>query len=175
MRPAVLCLITIALSIVPRTSWAQVSITSPAAGAPSSYRTTVLFGPSEPLLTYRIGGSIHFAISRASLPPLPAMVEVLLGSELVDVFAILSWDDTGATLSQINFVPYVTLTYSGTLPDSIDIAALPDGDLMLAVSAWDGSRSAWRPQSFSKSSGQDQLVLTSLGAAPESASIEQKP
>src|SRR5204863_7449937 len=42
MREAAVLLVVAALSIVPRVASAQVTVTSPAAGAASSYRTTVI-------------------------------------------------------------------------------------------------------------------------------------
>jgi hypothetical protein len=64
----------------------------------------------------------------------------------------------------------VTLTYTGTLPDAVDISALPDGDTMLAVGVRDGTAPVQRTQAFTKTSGQIQLLLTSpstqLAAGP---------
>ena len=121
-----------------------------------------LYDPNDLLLRFRVEGSGTWSafIHRSSLPALPVMVEVGVSDQTIGIFAILSWDDAGATISQIEFVGYETVNYSGTLPQTIDISTLPVGDLMLAVSAWDGSTSAWRPQAFTKASGQTQLRLT---------------
>jgi hypothetical protein len=128
-------------------------------------------------VTFRIvGRGEHWeSLNRASLPALPVMVEVIKSGEIVGAFAIRAWDETGVTISQVDFVSHVTLNYSETLPAVIDISTLPNGELMLAVAAWDGSTSAWRPQSFSKSPGQVQLVLTPPAPAAEKLAITDSP
>ena len=74
--------------------------------------------------------------------------------------SINAWDDTGATIAEIKFVPHVALTYSGTLPEVVNISAVPDGRTMLAVSVWDGATAVQRTQAFTKASGHVELLLT---------------
>lgn len=114
-----------------------------------------------------IGGSTSWMqlINRNEISTFPAIVQVRrptgLGSgTIVGTFTILAWDDTGATISESDFLPSVQLTYSGTLPDEVDISALPVGDSLVAVAAWDGSTSVFDTKLFTKTSGQDQLLLT---------------
>jgi hypothetical protein len=93
---------------------------------------------------------------------LPKWIEVrlLTSRQVVGAVEIRAWDDTGATISETDFFPSVQVTYSEALPAEVDISALPEGDSVLAVAAWDGSTSVFETKLFTKTAGQTRLVLT---------------
>ena len=112
-----------------------------------------------------IGGNPSWqeGVYRDQISAFPAVIEVRrnrYSETVIGSFTILAWDGTGASISQIDFFPYVKLTYSGTLPDEIDISALPPGDSIVAVAAGDGSTSGFDVKPFTKTTGQTRLLLT---------------
>jgi hypothetical protein len=144
-------------------------------------------GTSEPILNrtarlgnsgnnyiYDLGNRLQFRaagtalwdwdLERNALPSLPATIDVreAYTEQLVGAFIIGTWDDTGVIVVQGDFVPYVKLTYSGTLPDSIDISSLPEGNAMVAIGVSDESTSGFAAQAFTKAAGQNELVLSEL-------------
>jgi hypothetical protein len=133
-------------------------------------------GNSSNSFLYDVGGRLAFRaiggtaswdsyVYRTYLPPLPAKIEIRRPStnETLGAFIIAAWDDRGVTIVQGDVVPYVRLAYSGTLPDTVDISALPAGETVLGVAVWDGVTSSFGVQPFTKTSGQNQLMLTSVG------------
>ena len=104
----------------------------------------------------------NWYLQRSALPSLPATIEVRTGSTgpMEGTFIIEAWDDSGVTIVRGDFVPYVKLTYSGTLPGSIDISALPEGNAYIGIGASDKVTSGFAAQGFTKAAGQNQLVLT---------------
>jgi hypothetical protein len=113
-------------------------------------------------LQFRPVGSTSWDVNlyRNQVPTLPAMVEVrLTNGEPVGGFVIMAWDDVGIAVAQGNFVPSLTFNYSGTLPDSVDISALSDGDAMVKISVSDGSTTVTGLHGFTKTAGQTSLVL----------------
>ena len=107
------------------------------------------------------GTSWGLNLSRQQVPTLPAMVEVRhTNYSTVGVFIIMSWDAGGIAVVQGDFVPAMTFNFTGALPSSVDISALPAGDAMVAVTVSDGSSPGIGMQGFTKTAGQTWLVLT---------------
>jgi hypothetical protein len=107
---------------------------------------------------------------RTSLPPLPAQIEVQDSrGASVGAFLIVSWEDSGAVIVQAEWFPHVSLEFTGTLPSSIDISAVPEGATMVGIGVSDKTTSSFRAQQFTKTAGQNQLVLTSSAVTTPSA------
>ena len=142
---------------------------------PDNYR---LRDPASRLQFRAPGGYPNWdnVLYRDRLPPLPAIIEVRnTDQRTVGALSINAWDDTGATIAEIKFVPHVTLRYQGALPDALDISSLSDGDWLLAVAVWDGTSSTYGVRAFSKTAGQVHLVLTPPAPAAENPAITASP
>jgi hypothetical protein len=121
-------------------------------------------GATTQRLQFRAAGAAvwEWYLQRSALPPLPATIEIRRAStgDIEGAFIIGAWDDSGMTIVQGDFVPYVKLTYLETLPDSIDISSLPEGNAHIGIGASDRLTSGFAAQAFTKAAGQNQLVLS---------------
>ena len=121
--------------------------------------------------TYLSGGALQFRpmgsagawdtkLLRSQVPSLPAMIEVRHSTfNTVGAFLILAWNDEGIAIVQNKLVPQVTRTYTGNLPSTVDISAVPAGDAAVVVLTSDGSNPGLGIHGFTKSPGQTSLVL----------------
>jgi hypothetical protein len=124
--------------------------------------------PAGRLQFRHVGSPEWGSLYRDRLPGFPVIVEVRQNSAQATWLGVLridGWDDTGASVAEVKFSPHVAVRYQGALPDAVDISSLSDGDWLLAVAAWDGTTQVYDVRLFSKSSGQNQLLLTAPAAA----------
>ena len=132
----------------------------------TNFENSYLQEHQEQLLFRPMGstGQFTFRLYRNQLPALPAIIEFRRsGGTDPGTFVLVSWDTTGPTILQIDFVPTVQLTYSDELPGTIDISTLPEGNAVVAIAVSDGSTSSFGAQMFTKAPGQTSLVLTPSG------------